>query len=43
MDIRAAPSPVAVHAGECAVGGKRLRRITREEASRPWPPGSRRA
>ncbi|MFG2895410.1 DUF6233 domain-containing protein [Streptomyces sp. NPDC048248] len=32
MDIGADPAPVAVHVGECPVGGKRLHRIAREEA-----------
>lgn len=32
MDIGADPLPVAVHHGECTVGGARLRRITRRDA-----------
>lgn len=32
MDIGPVPRPVAVHHGECTVGGKRLKRISRRDA-----------
>lgn len=32
MDVGADPRPVAVHHGDCTVGGQRVRRITRRDA-----------